>query len=138
MRQAVIYISVPKELKGNYNNVLREQNTACLETALCYGLMIKGSIIDDKGKIYNTKRPRFYELIEYLERKKDRQYIILLKNLNILTPVESELEKILRLVRRRTKRVTFIEADEIDNHAELLKKLGLYFNQHSLMDIMEA
>lgn len=112
---------------------------ACLETAIYNSLVIKTTTIDRKGKLYNSKLPpNLSGLIDCLQQKKDKRYTIIVKNLDVIHPIEEELRTMLLLIRRRVKGITFIEADEFNNHTELLKQLGLYFNQHNLIDMMEA
>ena len=124
-------------MHGNYWSVFERQNTACLETAISNQLVVQKTFFDYKYKFHNPRRPGFDIMLEYLERKKNIPYTIIIYNLNLINPTESELDKKLRFVRRRRKNLNIVEADIFDNHEHLLKSLGMNIGHPNFLDGLE-
>ncbi len=137
MRQAVIYINVPKEMHGSYWSVFERQNTSCLETAICNGLVVQKTFFDHKYKLKRHNRPNFDWMLDYLITKKDTPYTIILDSLSLVADTEEKITEKLKYIRRQNKNLTIIEVDAFDNHEELLSKLGLAFTQPNLLDAFD-
>ena len=126
----MIYISVPREMHGNYSAVFKEQNAACLETALSYEFVIQKTFFDFKGRIYNAKRPNLDWLFNYL-KKKNKRYCIIIQNISILSP-DLAIQRALLEPFRKLRKVRFIEACRFEGDSETLKELGLSYCQLEL------
>jgi len=124
-------------MHGNYWSVFERQNTACLETAICEGLIIQKTFFDHKYKLKRKQRPNFDWMINYLITKKDKPYTIILESLTLLADTEDKIYESLKYIKRQKQDLTFIEVDEFNKHNELLQKLGLNFQQTNFLDAFD-
>jgi hypothetical protein len=76
-------------------------------------------------------------MINYLIAKKDTTYTIILDNLDLVANTEAEIFEKLRYIRKQNNKISILEANEWNNHNELLLKLGLAFTQPKLLDAFD-
>lgn len=77
------------------------------------------------------------ELCQKKIAKKDKPYTIILDNLDLIADTEDKIREKLKYIRRQKHDLSFIEADEWNNHNDLLAKLGLSFTQPNLLDAFD-
>jgi len=129
LRNALIYLCINREMHKNFDAVYDEQNIACLEVAREYLLTIHGTYYDFRGRLYNERRKGLGSIFQRLHRGKP--YCIIIQNISVISP-HREIQIRLLEPFRRLKTVKFLEAETWDGGSDVLKQLGLDYNQLEL------